>query len=144
MKRRWLFSGLLAATCVAPAVITAQAQPAQKVSVVSVTGCLAPGPGDTWLLTNATEPVAASRRPAAPSATAPDSSAKPAPVTLGKNQFKLIGLLEMNVPAHKGHTVTVRGLLIPAANERRINLTSLQMVSETCSPSAGGTPTKRP
>jgi hypothetical protein len=144
MKWRWLFSGLLATMCAAPADTTAQAQPAQKVSVVSVTGCLKQGPGDTWLLTNATEPIAASRAPAAPSATAPESSRKAAPVTLGKNQFKLIGLLEMNVPAHKGHTVTVRGLLIPAANERRINLTSLQMVSETCSPSTSGSATKRP
>jgi hypothetical protein len=163
MRWRWLFTTLLAAACVAPPHVAAQTPPPQKVSVVTVTGCLTQGPGDTWLLTNATEPIPAPRRPAATSApaastatataatttaatttTTTTTTTTKAPPVSGKNQFKLIGILELNVPSHKGHTVTVRGLLIPASPERRINLTSIQMVSDTCSAPAGNTPTKRP
>jgi hypothetical protein len=128
--------------------LAAQAQPPQKVdkvSVVTVTGCLTQGPNDSWMLTNATEPVAARGRGAAAATTTDTRSAAggAASVTTGKNRFKLIGILELNVPAHKGHTVTVRGLLINAQPEKRINLTSVQMVSENCAPAAGAQ-TKRP
>jgi hypothetical protein len=33
---------------------------------------------------------------------------------------------------HKGHKMVVRGLLIKSGSETRINLTSFQMVAETC------------
>ena len=96
----------------------AQTAPAQKLSVVAVTGCITQGQGDTWLLTGAGDPLAASSPSAAP---------KP-----GKNRYRLIGILELGVPDHKGHTVTVRGMVIPAKPESRINLTSVQMVAPTC------------
>jgi hypothetical protein len=131
MIPRWLLPAALAAAGTLPSYVAAQApqgQPPQKVEVVSVTGCLTPGPADTWLLTNATDPVAVNR----PKGAATPASPAAKPPTVGKNRFKLIGILELNVPAHKGHTVTVRGLLIPAAPEKRINLTSVQMVSDSC------------
>jgi hypothetical protein len=96
----------------------AQTSSPQKLAVVAVTGCITQGQGDTWLLTNAGDPVAASAQTTAP---------KP-----GKNRYRLIGTLELNVPDHKGHTVTVRGMVIPAKPESRINLTSVQMVAPTC------------
>lgn len=142
-----LFPALVVAAYALPTHTTAQTAPVQKVSVVTVTGCVTQGPADTWLLTNATDPVAAKgRAEPASSATTPGANAprsSPAAVS-GKNRFKLIGILQMNVPMHKGHTVTVRGLLIPAQPERRINLTSLQFVADSCSPAGSSTSSKPP
>lgn len=136
-----LFPALVVAAYVLPTHTTAQTAPVQKVGVVTVTGCLTQGPVDTWLLTNATDPVPASGR-AEPVANSPRSSTA---AVSGKNRFKLIGILEMNVPAHKGHTVTVQGLLVPAQPERRINLTSpVRMVAASCSPAASSTSSKPP
>lgn len=124
MIRRSSPAILAAVLCAWPAHAVAQAPPA-RAEMVSVTGCLAQGPNDTWLLTGATDPAVIKK------GENPTTEAKS-----GKNRYKLIGVLELNVPAHKGHTVTVRGLLIAAQPERRINLTSIQMVSDSCAAGA--------
>ena len=143
-----LFAALVVAAYALPTHTTAQTAPVQKVSVVTVTGCLTQGPANTWLLTNATDPVPVSgaAKPTS-SATIPPLANSPRSSTAavsGKNRFKLIGILELNVPAHKGHTVMVRGLLIPAQPERRINLTNVQMVADSCSPAGDSTSSKPP
>src|SRR5262249_30324257 len=78
-----------------------------KVDVVSVTGCLRETSPNTWTLVSATDPVPSS-------ANAPPRSEIPSAPPSGKNQFRLIGVSEFNLPAHRGHTLVVKGLHIKA------------------------------
>jgi hypothetical protein len=103
--------------------------PAAKVEIVSVTGCLKEASSDNWTLTAATEPVPSS-------ANAPSAKEIPATPPVGKNTFKLIGVSEFNLPAHRNHTVVIKGLFIKAAPLSRVNMTSVTMVSPSCAPAA--------
>jgi hypothetical protein len=105
--------------------LVAQGTPSQKVEIVSVTGCLKEATPNTWTLVNATDPV--------PSiANAPAPKEIPATPPAGKNEFRLIGVSEFNLPAHKDHTVVVKGLFIKATPVSRLNITSVAMVSAVC------------
>lgn len=111
--------------------VAARAQapaPVQKVPIVAVTGCLAEQ-GTNWSLTNATDPVPsiANGPPAGEAIKGPTS---------GTASYRLIGVSEFDLPAHKGHTVLVKGLLIKAAPVSRVNVTSVTMVSSACAPAA--------
>lgn len=112
------------------AAIVQAAQPSTKVDIVSVTGCLREQPAGTWMLTGATDPVPSS-------ANAPAPKEIPATPPTGKNEFRLIGVSEFNLPAHKGQSVMVKGLFIKAAPTSRINMTSITMVAASCPPSGG-------
>ena len=101
-----------------------QAAPA-KVDVVSVTGCLREQGPDGWLLVNATDPVASN-------ANAPDQKSIPATPPVGRNQFKLIGVSEFNLPGHKDHAVIVKGLFIKAQPLSRLNITSVTTIAPAC------------
>jgi len=107
----------------AAAVAHAQA-PADKVPVVAVTGCLGQQ-GPDWMLTTATDPVPsiANGPPAGEAIKGP---------TVGKNTYRLIGVSEFDLPAHRGHTVLIKGLFIKAAPASRVNVTSVTMVSTAC------------
>jgi hypothetical protein len=100
--------------------------PVAKVPVVAVVGCVTEQ-GTNWKLINATEPTPsiANGPPAGEAIKGPTS---------GKNEYQLIGTSEFNLPAHKGHTVLVKGLLIKAAPVSRVNVTSVTMVSTACAP----------
>ena len=118
-----------ALTAATAAVVRAQAPPpVQKVPIVAVTGCLAEQ-GTNWSLTNATDPVPsiANGPPAGEAIKGPTS---------GKASYRLIGVSEFDLPAHKGHTVLVKGLLIKATPVSRVNVTSVTMVSSACAPAA--------
>lgn len=106
------------------AVLTQDASP-KKVDIVSVTGCLRETSPNTWTLTAATDPVPSS-------ANAPAAKDIPATPPAGKNEFRLIGVSEFNVSAHKGHTVIIKGLHIKATPVSRLNVTSVTMVSGSC------------
>lgn len=109
----------------AVAIAVAQATPSPKVEIVSVTGCLKEATPNTWTVMNATDPV--------PSvANAPSPKEVPAAPPVGKNEFRLIGVSEFNLPAHKDHTVIVKGLFIKATPVSRLNITSVTTVSPTC------------
>jgi len=97
----------------------------QKVDIVSVTGCLREPSADNWMLVNATDPVASS-------ANAPAKNEIPATPPVGKNQFKLIGVSEFNLPQYKDHAVIVKGLYIKAQPVGRLNITSVTSVSASC------------
>jgi hypothetical protein len=100
------------------------AQPKEKVAIVAVAGCLAEQ-GSDWMLTSATEPE--------PSiANAPPAGQPYKGPTSGKNQFRLIGVSEFDLPSHKNHTVLVKGLFIKAEPVSRLNITSVTMLSATC------------
>jgi hypothetical protein len=105
-----------------------QQAPSQKVDIVSVTGCLKEPVANTWMLVNATDPV--------PSvANAPPAKDIPAVPPAGKNEFRLIGVSEFNLPQHKDHVVVVKGLHI-RASPPRLNITSVTPLAPSC-PAAG-------
>ena len=107
-----------------------QAAPkSEKVEIVSVTGCLKELTPNNWTLTNATDPVPSS-------ANAPAAKDIPATPPVGTNAFKLIGVSEFNLPAHRDHTVVIKGLFIKAAPTSRVNVTSVTMVSPACAAAA--------
>jgi hypothetical protein len=112
------------AVAAALAVAQASASP-QKVPIVSVSGCLKEAPPGTWTLTNATSPA-----PSSANAVPPNEVPKTPAV--GTNQFRLIGVSEFNLPAHKDHAVILKGLLIAATPVSRLNLTSVTMVAPNC------------
>jgi hypothetical protein len=110
--------------------LLAQPTASPKVDVVSVTGCLKETAPKTWMLVSATDPLPSS-------ANAPQAKDIPTTPPWGKNEFSLIGVSEFNLPAHKDHTVIVKGLLIKATPASRVNITSVTMVSAACVPKTG-------
>ena len=114
-------------TLVLLATLLAQAAPSTKVEIVSVTGCLKEAPANAWTLTAATDPAPST-------ANAPAAKDIPKTPPAGRNEFRLIGVSEFNLPAHKDHTVIVKGLLIKATPVSRLNITSVTMVSPSCVP----------
>ena len=127
-----MFRMILAAIVAAALATSSQAaQPSKKVEIVSVTGCLREATPNTWTLESATDPV--------PSiANAPPAKDIPATPPVGKNSYRLIGVSEFNLPAHKGHTVIIKGLFIKATPISRINMTSVTMVAASCPARASG------
>lgn len=107
-----------------PAALVAQAPPA-KAEVVMVAGCLREQASGEWRVVNATDPKPST-------ANAPPASELPAMPVVGKNQFQLIGVTIFDLPAHKDHTVVLKGLLIPAKPLSRLNITSVTMVAPNC------------
>jgi hypothetical protein len=77
------------------------------------------------MMTAATDPVPSS-------ANAPPAKEVPPTPPAGKNTFKLIGVSEFNLPAHRDHTVVIKGLFIKATPISRVNITSVTMVSPSC------------
>ncbi len=128
MTRRLLMLATLVAATAASAGRAGAQAPADKVPIVAVTGCLT-AQGPDWMLTSATEPVPsiANGPPAGEAITGPTS---------GKASYRLIGVSEFDLPAHKGHTMLIKGLLIKAAPVSRVNVTSVTMVSTACAPAA--------
>jgi hypothetical protein len=102
-----------------------QGPPDKRIDIVSITGCLREATPNNWTLENATEPV-----PSA--ANAPSAKEIPSTPPVGKNSYRLIGVSEFNLPAHKGHTVIIKGLFIKAAPLSRVNMTSVTMVAASC------------
>src|SRR5262245_62277309 len=103
----------------------AQAAASQKIDVVSVAGCLKESSPNTWTLINATDPT-----PSA--ANAPATKDVPATPPVGKNEFRLIGVSEFNLPQHRDHAVIVKGLLIKATPTSRLNVTSVTTIAASC------------
>jgi hypothetical protein len=110
-----------------PAVAWGQTPP-KKVDIVSVTGCLRQQ-GDAWMLVAATDPVMSV-------ANAPPKNEIPTSPPDGKNTFRLIGVSEFNLPAHKDRTVVVKGLFIKASPVSRLNITSVVEATATCAATA--------
>ena len=101
--------------------------PLPSLTAVRVVGCLTSGPNDTWILTNASEPV----RSRSINETTPAELLGSAAWPLGTQRFRL-----QNVPdraaATKGHKVQAKGVLIRQYMNDRINVTSLETAASTC------------
>src|SRR5215813_6469260 len=107
----------------------AQNDQPKKVDIVSVTGCLREQGSNNWMVVAATDPVVSN-------ANAPLKSEVPTTAVTGKNQFKLIGVGEFNLPNYRNQTVVVKGLYIKAAPVDRLNMTSITSVVTFCAESA--------
>jgi hypothetical protein len=112
-------------TFVAIIALATQVAVSTKVDIVSVTGCLREATPNNWTVVNATDPVPSIANAPAPKEIPPTPPA-------GKNEFKLIGVTEFNLPSHKDQTVIVKGLLIKASPVSRLNITSVTAVSPSC------------
>ena len=103
-------------------------QGADAIPIVETVGCLAEGPNRAWTLTNAVEPARAARG----GFSRPEEVKAAEGRGLGSQQWRLIGMTEMNPGPHRGRKVLVKGLLIKDAAGQRINVTSLKTVGEAC------------
>ena len=125
MNRLMLVAGL----CVvlwAPSLSSSGQAPTKFVDVAAVTGCLVQQ-GQTWWLSNASEVMGTGA--AAAKVTVNEAKKQP----LGKERYHVIGVLEeYGVLQHAGHRMLAKGLINDDGKEKRLNLTSLQMVDQTC------------
>jgi hypothetical protein len=110
--------------CVALMNAYAQAPPA-KAEIVAVAGCLKEAAPGTWTLTDASDPVVSV-------ANTPSAKELATLPRAGKNTFRLIGVSVFNLPAHRDHSVIVKGVHIKASPMSRLNVTSVTMVASTC------------
>ncbi|MGH9199152.1 MAG: hypothetical protein ACRD1T_25905 [Acidimicrobiia bacterium] len=121
-----------------------------EVPLVSVVGCASRAPDGTWMLINAT--AGTETRQVFSSTKEIDEAKKQKP---GSNRYRLMGttdflskeeLLKDEVrrqftrpevanatgQLQNGKKLVVKGLLITAPNEKRLNLVSVQQLSDTC------------
>ena len=111
-------------------VIPGRAKPPPPVgdfSYVETVGCLTPGPENSWLLTNASDPVSL----AATTASAlRDAAATDRP--LGSQTFRLLDAMAYTPEPNKGKKMYVRGLLIKLPGEQRMTISVLEPLAPTC------------
>ena len=154
MKGRRAFGVLALLVCGLTTGIRAQPQESDlskpKVPLVSVVGCATRTAEGTWMLTNATDGVES--KVLFMTAKEIEEAKKKA---LGNNRYKLLGTVEFLTKeellkdAHRaeftrpevanatgqlqdGRKLIVKGLLITAPNEKRLNLVSVQQLADTC------------
>jgi hypothetical protein len=127
MKR---FSGVLWLMVCAVGGAHAQGPPSEPKSdqapVVEVVGCFSQTGAD-WILAKASEAAATTT-----SFTTPEEVKAAAEKPLGTQQYRLIGAIPFSPEHHKGHKMVVKGLLTKSGSDQHINLTSFQMLSDTC------------
>jgi len=154
MKGRRAFGVLALVVCGLTAGIRAQQQESDlskpKVPLVSVVGCATRTADGTWMLTNATDGIES--KVLFLSAKEIEEAKKKA---LGNNRYKLLGTLEFLTKEEllkdrqraeftrpeaanatgqlqDGRKLIVKGLLITAPNEKRLNLVSVQQLADSC------------
>lgn len=128
-----------------------QADPSKPaVPIVSAIGCALRTPDGTWMLTNATDGI--ETRVLFASAKEIEEARKKA---LGSNRYRLLGTPEFLTKEEllksgqrgeftrpdvanatgqlqDGRKLFVKGLLITAQNEKRLNLVAVQLLADTC------------
>lgn len=100
--------------------------PPRTGSMVEATGCLE-GEGSEWKLTNATPPRKAALNPLESGQQAASGSAE------GGVTVPLISVFPRPT-AHVGHKMRAKGLFVKNAAGEQINVISLEMVAEICTP----------
>jgi hypothetical protein len=102
--------------------------PVGDFSYVEAVGCLAQGPGSTWLLKNATRPVSVVLSPNAAPKRPEDAAAR----ALGDETFHLLDAMAYSPELHKGHKLYVRGLLIRLPSEQRMTISAFETLAPSC------------
>jgi len=120
----------LATEDLATALILRKGQQAvvQNFSLVTAVGCLAKGDGNTWLLTRSTDPVTTRD-----DTSTPQMLAAAATRPLGDKTVRLLNSVPFKPEEHVGRRMEARGLIYNDAGTTRLNVTSLQVASQTCS-----------
>ena len=95
--------------------------------IVRVVGCLKQDRSQQWLLTRAGEAIVTNSQA---TSTAELKAAAASPV--GVETLELLGVDVFNPGDHSGQKVAVKGVLIPQAGKRRVNVTSLQTLAAAC------------
>ncbi len=90
-------------------------------------GCLTQTATGGWALRDAGEPLVSALQ--STSASALEAAARR---PLGQRSFRLVGVEVFNPRRAGRRKVAVKGVLITAANDSRLNVTSLQPVAGTC------------
>jgi hypothetical protein len=102
-------------------------------SLVRVVGCLTPASNSGWTLDAASEPARARDAEQTPE-DLKDATSR----SLGKRTFRLQNISDLQPPfdadANKSHKVLAKGVLIPQANNDRINITALASIAPICVP----------
>lgn len=96
-------------------------------SLVRVVGCLTDAADHTWILTRASEPV----RTRNPGSSTETELAGSRATALASHTFKLLSLYP-SPDAHKGHRMEVKGFLIRAPNDERLNVSSMAVLGTAC------------
>ena len=146
-----ILAGMLCVLCGVPCGIASAQQPdlsKPKVPIVAVVGCVTRVEAQKWILTNASAETV-SQTPYS----SQEEIEKAKGLALGSGTYRLIGTTEFltaeelmqdeqrkavtKVPnttgqLQNGHKVMVKGLLIAAPSEKRINLLSVQRLAERC------------
>jgi mono/diheme cytochrome c family protein len=102
-------------------------KPLPSMTGVLLVGCLTSGPNDTWILSNASEPV----RNRSINGTTPEELQGSAARPLGSQRFRLQNVRE-HATVTKDSKVQAKGVLIRQYLNDRINVTSLETVAPTC------------
>lgn len=100
--------------------------PVGDFSYVEVVGCLTPGPDNTWLLSNASEPVALPL--SGPALRQTEATDRP----LGTEVFRLLDAMAYNPELHTEKKMYVKGLLIKLPGEQRMTISALETVAPSC------------
>jgi len=95
--------------------------------LVRAVGCLKQDSSKKWLLTKAGDPAMTNSQ----AASTPELKAA-SETPLGLETLELLGVDIFNPRTHNGQKVAVKGVLIPAAGNSRVNVTSLQTLAATC------------
>ncbi len=106
-------------------------RPLPNGALVRVAGCLTKR-GQDWVVTRANDPI----RTATPDASNADELSDSTSQSAGVQLFFVsnLGYLgpDFDVSAHTNHRMQVKGFLVKQPGNFRINVTSLEMISESC------------
>jgi mono/diheme cytochrome c family protein len=102
--------------------------PVGDFSYVEVIGCLTAAPNNTWVLTNASDPVSV----ALSEESRPQIPGDLASRGLGSQTFHLLDAMAYGPQSIAGHRVYVRGLLIRLPSEQRLTISALQPIAPGC------------
>jgi mono/diheme cytochrome c family protein len=100
--------------------------PVGDFSYVEVVGCLTPGPENTWLLSDASEPVALAITGSAVRQT--EVTDRP----LGTQVFRLLDAMAYGPEQHRGKKMYVKGLLIKLPGEQRMTISAFETIAPSC------------
>ena len=106
--------------------------PVPNFALVQVVGCLAQGSDNSWILSDASEPVRTRNPKESTESELKVSAATP----LGEQTFRLLDVdyvrSGFTAAEHKGHKMEAKGFLIRNPGDLRLSTTWLEMLESSC------------